>query len=514
MFAAMIVAIAVERAGHAEQRQASSERIGAMGHDIERRTSTMQAYLISGAALFNARGIVDQATFGRFAATIERDSDLKGVLAIGWAETQIGQAAAGNRTIPGRARQQGQQAPQVIRLISPETAPNLAARGFDLSSEARRSAAMVRASQTGAPTVTDKITLVQDLGKPDRPGIAMFMPVYSGSPRGADSAGVRGYVFAAMRIDEYIKAALGSAYSPTMPLQIFDNSEAADNLLLAQGAPIEAGSAVRRTISVANHIWIVKTSAAPSSLFSQAAMFIVLAGLIIGGLLANIVRLAIRQAQSALLQLEVREEQDSIRAILTRELNHRVKNALANVLSILALSRRGATDIDQFVETFSGRVQALSATHNLLMQSSWSAVKVSDVVNTELAPFAAEDHQRIVINGEDFELAPNDALSLGLLLHELATNAGKYGALSNAAGMVNLIWRKVTGALVLFEWTERGGPEVAAHPVRGFGSDLIEKVISRQLKSDIKLEFAATGVHCRFYLPVRAIVPFNLRQQS
>ena len=485
-----------------------------MGHDIERRTSTMQAYLISGAALFNARGSVDRATFSRFAATIERNSDLKGVLAIGWAETQIGQAAPGTKTIPGRARPQGQQAPQIIRLISPETAPNLAARGFDLASEARRSAAMVRASQTGAPTITDKITLVQDLGKPARPGIVMFMPVYSGDLRGADSADVRGYVFAAMRIDEYIKAALGSAYSPTMPLQIFDNSEAADNLLLAQGAPIEAGSAVRRTISVANHIWIVKTNAAPSSLFSQTAMFIVLAGLIIGGLLANIVRLAIRQAQSALLQLEVRKEQDSIRAILTRELNHRVKNALANVLSILALSRRGATDIDQFVETFSGRVRALSATHNLLIQSSWSTVKVSEVVNTELAPFAADEHQRIEISGEDFELAPNDALSLGLLLHELATNAGKYGALSNAAGMVTLTWRKVTGALVLFEWTERGGPKVAAHPVRGFGSDLIEKVISRQLKSDIKLEFAATGVHCRFYLPVRAIVPFNLRQQS
>ena len=520
--ATISAAASVERARYAEQRQASAERIGTMGHDIERRTSALQAFLISGAALFNSGVAVDRDTFGQFVTTIERDEDLTGVLAIGWAETQAPTADLSRNRSPVeppkvKARSSdlpGTQGPHVIRFISPQTLQNLAARGFDMSSEARRQAAIERAAQTRAPAITSRVVLDQDRGKVPKSAIVMFMPVYDSGESNPKSVRVRGFVYAGLRIDEYIRAALGAAYSPSVALQVFENSEAPDNLLLSQGPAIEPDYAIRRTIAVADRVWIVKSSAAPSSLFSRAAMVILLAELIIASLLAFVVRLAIQQAQMARLQLEVRDEQDSIRAILTRELNHRVKNALANVLSILALSRRGASDIDQFIEIFGGRVRALSATHNLLVQSSWSTVKLGDVVEAELAPFTNDEQTRVKMSGEDFDLAPADALSLGLLLHELATNAGKFGALSNDVGSVILAWHKQADDMALFEWTEQGGPTVPANPRRRFGSELIEKMISRQLKSDIKLEFCKTGVHCRFYVPVRPVAPFSLRQQE
>ena len=123
------------------------------------------------------------------------------------------------------------------------------------------------------------------------------------------------------------------------------------------------------------------------------------------------------------------EEQASIRNSLTRELNHRVKNTLANVLSIIALTRRRADNLDEFAEGLDGRIRALSATHDLLTQSDWGTTPIRAVVDAELAPYPQADEQRIEVVGPDVQLAPNDALSLGLAIHELATNAAKYGAL-------------------------------------------------------------------------------------
>lgn len=121
------------------------------------------------------------------------------------------------------------------------------------------------------------------------------------------------------------------------------------------------------------------------------------------------------------------EEQASIRNSLTRELNHRVKNTLASVLSIIALTRRRATNLGEFAHGLDGRIRALSATHDLLTRSDWGTTPVRAVVEAELLPYAdASDHE-VDIAGPDVELAPNDALSLGLAMHELATNAAKYG---------------------------------------------------------------------------------------
>ena len=279
-------------------------------------------------------------------------------------------------------------------------------------------------------------------------------------------------------------------------------------------AMIERGQAVTSRFTIAEHQWMVKSGVLSANVFSQTGMLILLAGLIIASLLLFIVRLAIQQALFDRQQLLVRQEQHAIRATLTRELNHRVKNTLANVLSILSLSRRNAEDLDSFVETFTGRVQALSATHNLLMQTSWGPTSVTEIVQTEMAPYFHNDPPRIKLEGTDAVIAPNDALSLGLLIHELVTNAAKYGALSNASGTVTLAWDLTQDHRILFNWREEGGPPPLADRCRGFGSDLIEKVISRDLHSDIKLEFAATGVRVSFAVPIRQVSAFVLRQDS
>src|SRR5690606_5977956 len=118
------------------------------------------------------------------------------------------------------------------------------------------------------------------------------------------------------------------------------------------------------------------------------------------------------------------------------------------VLSIIALTRRRATNLHEFADGLDGRIRALSATHDLLTQSDWGTTPIRSVVQAELLPYAQDGDHRIDLQGPDIELAPNDALSLGLATHELATNAAKYGALSKPGGTVSVHWRLIKEALV------------------------------------------------------------------
>ena len=135
--------------------------------------------------------------------------------------------------------------------------------------------------------------------------------------------------------------------------------------------------------------------------------------------------------------------------------------------------------------------------------TSWGATSVLSVIHAEMAPYFESDPPRIVLEGVNALIAPNDALSLGLLIHELFTNAAKFGALSNAAGRVSLRWAPSGADHLWFDWQETGGPPPPQDRKRGFGSDLIEKVLSRELHSAIKIEFAPSGAQVGFRVPVR-----------
>ena len=521
MLATLFVETSAERASRVEQRLATTERISVLGYDIERRAAATQAYLISGAALFGSGIEVDQATFDRFAAALKNDKDDQGILALGWSvRLPAERLAAFERSVRSAGMPQYRAWPlaqessasfDAVKYIAPLSAANRLALGYDMHSEPNRRAAMDRAALTGKPAITGLVHLVQDGTVSNRGGFVMYMPVYdNGTPRAARGA-VKGYVYGVLRADEFIRAAFHHQAAGPLNIEVYDEAETGSRLLYRLGQPILSSQAVTRKIAVADHQWIVKSPAPQIGVLSESSMLILLAGLIIAALLLFIVRLAIQQALFDRQQLLVRQEQDSIRATLTRELNHRVKNTLANVLSILSLSRRKAHDLDSFVTTFDGRVRALSATHNLLMQTSWGPTSIVEVIETEMAPYFESDRRKIVLEGPDAVIAPNDALSLGLLIHELVTNAAKYGALSTAAGTLSLTWSITDAQQILFDWREQGGPAPAQDPKRGFGSDLIEKVISRELRSDIKLEFPASGVHCTFAVPIRTVNEFALR---
>ncbi len=191
------------------------------------------------------------------------------------------------------------------------------------------------------------------------------------------------------------------------------------------------------------------------------------------------------------------------RLLLVHELNHRVKNTLALVQSLVDASLRGATDIVSVRADIAGRIQALSRAHDLLTLQSWSAASTAQVVEQVVASLSLP-RDRLNICGGPVQLGPKPALQLALALHELATNALKYGALSNGTGRVRLDWSGASGGSAdqfQFGWTETGGPTVAPPSRKGFGSRLIERVTAAEFAGEVKLDYAPGGVSWRLTAP-------------
>jgi two-component sensor histidine kinase len=190
--------------------------------------------------------------------------------------------------------------------------------------------------------------------------------------------------------------------------------------------------------------------------------------------------------------------------LLINELNHRVKNTLATVQSIASLTLRRTDNPGEAIDKFSARLVSLGRTHNVLSEEKWESAQVRELVDGALAPYAGKDGSRIHATGPDLRLAPRSALTVAMALHELATNAAKYGALSNDRGQVYVDWTSTDGANGPFRltWREVGGPPVAARGRTGFGSRLIESGPD-QIGGSAVLEFNPGGVECTLECPLR-----------
>jgi two-component sensor histidine kinase len=198
---------------------------------------------------------------------------------------------------------------------------------------------------------------------------------------------------------------------------------------------------------------------------------------------------AIAGASRDLTEMKQAEEQQRL---LVNELNHRVKNSLATVQSIAAQTLRGASDLQSARTALAERIISLAQAHDLLTDRSWLSADVSDVIVRAMKPFATD---QIDLSGASQEISPRYALALSLALHELATNAAKYGALTVPEGRIHLTWR-VEGTVLYLNWRESGGPAVTPPTRRGFGSRLLEEGLAHDLGGETRLEYAADGVRC------------------
>jgi PAS domain S-box-containing protein len=202
-----------------------------------------------------------------------------------------------------------------------------------------------------------------------------------------------------------------------------------------------------------------------------------------------------------------RKRAEAREKMLMAELDHRVKNVLARVAMVMMSSRHASSSIDEFTQSLTGRINAMAAAHALLSKGRWHGVGLDGLVRNQLAPYVTDAN--ITISGPDVMLLPVATQAMAMVLHELVTNAAKYGALSVPSGRVLVNWEHRTNghaaANLVFVWRELGGPPTAAEVQSGYGTRLIRELVPHDLGGTVDLQLAATGVSCKIELPLMQV---------
>jgi len=194
-----------------------------------------------------------------------------------------------------------------------------------------------------------------------------------------------------------------------------------------------------------------------------------------------------------------RSRKDERIVLLAREAEHRSKNMLAAVQAVVRLTK--ADTAEELKEAIAGRINALDNVHKLFVQSDWAGADLKAIVGEELAPYCKREDMRAELQGPNLLLEPNIAQAVSMTLHELATNAAKYGALSVPGGQVRVHWNVVDGKVTI-RWDERGGPLVREPTKRGFGTRVMDSMVRGQFKGAIQFDWRPEGLSCSFTLPV------------
>nr|WP_205691607.1 HWE histidine kinase domain-containing protein [Caulobacter sp. 602-2] len=217
----------------------------------------------------------------------------------------------------------------------------------------------------------------------------------------------------------------------------------------------------------------------------------------------------VRRMAGVSLDITERKRAEERQRLLLNELNHRVKNTLVTVQSMAAQTLRAADDLPAFREAFEARLIALSQTHNLLTEQNWESASLREIVDAELEAFAGRERLDFDY-ARDLRLNPKATVAIGMAVHELATNAAKYGALSTPEGRVTVAWAiepPEAPARLVLRWTERGGPAVTTPSRRGFGARLLEKGLAGELSGVVRLAYDQSGLGCAMTLPLAALEP-------
>ncbi len=512
---------AIERGENRRESAQLREAAQAIASAIERRGNAGSAYLRAGAALFATREEVPQSVFREFVNELRLDSDYRGAEGIGWArvlnpleiaafeESMADQAPGAYRVYPRPLFTGGRVAP--VTFLLPDTERSRRALGYDMYSEQVRRAAMEEAERAVRPIASGKVVLVQE-GTGEAPGFLIYMPVFEGF---GENRTLRGFVYSPFNAQDFVESALELEPDSARNIRLYDEEPLEQRLLFEMGPGTSTGRSVTELVTVANRSMVLEVESARTESLTSLSMVTLIFGLLVASLLMVLARLLTQQMIEDRLSLQWLQEQNSIRDSLTRELNHRVKNSLANVLSIISLTRRRTERVEEFADGLEGRVRALSATHDLLTKSEWGTTPLRDILETELAPYAGDSGHVVEMAGPPVELAPNDALSFGLAVHELATNAAKYGALSVRDGVVSVSWGRVEEDKVRVVWQEAGGPsvETCGKSSRGFGMDLIEKIVAHEFDHPVDIDFAPGGVRCVLIVPIRRPSDFAIRMR-
>lgn len=487
--------------------------------EMGRHQGVHEQTLRAGAGLLSVVGIVDAAQWRAIYDALRVSEVLPGVQGYGFAEAVPAQSLAAHTE---RLRTQGFPKYAVsppgersfytpIAHLEPFDWRNQRAHGFDMFSDPERRAAMMRAAENGSTAATGQVRLVQETEADVQPGFLLYVPVYRRDrvrpPEREQFPGLMGFVYSPVRINDFFATIL-EAFEPNLQriaaIQVFDGPRPVEDALIFSTG--EMGKAlgefaIERPHNLFGRTWVVRMAPLPA--FLQTTDQRVRAEMLVGGLALSFMAAALawliaqRQRQ--------REEAAQRNDMIAREMSHRVKNLLAVIQAIASRTMSGGRTIEEAKSVFADRLSALARAHTALVDGRWSGALLRNLLEGELAPFGA----RVSISGPVVRLNTQMAQNMAMAVHELATNAVKYGALSEGAGVVRIAWsvrESASGPVFSFSWVERGGPP-ASEPERvGFGQTLLRRLIGASIGADPVTEYSEVGFSYRFECPLERIV--------
>jgi len=512
IMAARSVELAERRTWLLEQQALADD----IASGLERKAASDSAYLVTMASLFANVVAPSSQTFSAYISRLRVIENLSGVVGVGWVDEVSEQDLPGLETrvgAPGKLKLSPKARPTlwpayIVTMVEPQTKENLRLIGFDMRSETRRAAAMDRARRTGIVTATDNIQLTQDLGKKNIPAFLVVAPVRSLTEKNR----FLGFVYLPVRTQEFVKSAVRSKLLTTGQVELIDQTPQGQETIYRSAARGgQFGTPLEEKIEIFDQQWILRYAPPAQEGFYPLSLVVLFGGSAFSTLLLAYVLLVQRRNGDLHALLDAQLVQEKERAAFIRELNHRVKNTLANVTSMIALSRYRTDNVQIFADTLLQRVKALAAGHSHLDGQQWGPTDLGSIIATQLSAHDSTG-ERIEIDGPEVMISPNDALTIGLAIHELATNASRYGALSNDDGRVEVHWQEVDENWVEVDWREEGGPPVAQPERLGLGLNLVQRALAHELRRPIEIDFVPEGLHCHFCVQRRVPRSFQLRK--
>ena len=403
-----------------------------------------------------------------------------------------------------------------LTMFEPLNPGNLGAIGFDMFTDPPRRAALEAALKSPEPQATVRLVLGRATGDEQTyPGFLAFSRIDvmdAGDADGTPKPEAAGFLYAAFRASDLFHTALGK--SPLLPInvEVYDTAVDADNLLFRSEAPPNGslGDAlvVTRQTVVGGKTWQLVFR--PTSTFtpptSQSVVYLIaVAGLLLAAAIAYVVRLQARaHATETTLRMSV-EKSLRERDLMLQEMKHRIKNSIAKMLAIARQTAANSNSLQDFTPSFVARMQAMAASQDMLTRSQWEKADLGKLLRIELEQVFGPNIEKLHLSGPQVELDETVTQALGLVFHELATNALKYGKAANDDGTLDVEWEvRRTGkqCSLALSWRERGLSGVS-QPVRtGFGTKLIDMTITGELGGKITRDFHDDGLTIDVEIPL------------
>lgn len=524
----LLIGLAMTFFVYRAEQLAAESRFDVLADDaadrLRGRVEQHVAFLRAAHAFFVSQdGQVSHRSFATFVEGLDLTTGLPGIQGIGFARlidvgeeadvsVRIGKSYGIERDVWPDTTDQTRRTP--IELLEPHDERNDAALGYDMFSEPTRRAAMIGALAFDGPFATAPVELVQEITKDKQAGFLVYIPARTKLGT-SDVENVEGFVYAPFRAGDLHAAALRRA--PALPVLVETHDVTGNDPVLLYRSPgldtTEGVGAFEDTsnFEVAGRRWqihVMSTPAFGSRLPSLGILALGSISLLLAAALAASTRSQIKALEVAQ-QLHRNTAQNlEDKELLLQEMKHRIKNSIARVLAIARHTAAHSADLPSFTGSFTARLQAMANAQDMLTRSHWQRADLNELISTELRQVFGDELSSYTLTGPAIELNERATQALGLVIHELATNALKYGGVSGEGDALKVKWQKHpkrrSDRLVL-EWSERSDEPIAAPESSGFGTKLIDANIRGELGGTVERDFTQTGLFVRLTMPLKAL---------